>query len=79
MSMANVARWSTFMAKLINRREVAERTMAFQFERPSEWTFRAGQFLKVTLIELPESDAEGNVPKSGVDYDEIRTEEFVGY
>jgi len=61
MSTTNVARRSTFMAKLINRREVAEKSMAFQFERPSEWTFRAGQFVKVTLIEPPETDAEGNV------------------
>ncbi len=51
------------MAKLMDRREVAERTMAFQFERPSEWTFKAGQFVKVTLIEPPETDAEGERAK----------------
>jgi ferredoxin-NADP reductase len=53
--------WPVFMARLINRREVAEGTMAFQFERPSDWTFKAGQFVDITLINPPETDAEGNV------------------
>lgn len=29
------ANWPIFMTKLKNRKEVAERTMAFQFEKPA--------------------------------------------
>jgi hypothetical protein len=32
-----------FMCKLKDRKEVAEGTMAFRFEKPSGWTFKAGQ------------------------------------
>lgn len=35
--------------------------MAFQFERPSELKFKPGQYVKVTLIQPPETDAEGNM------------------
>ncbi len=34
--------------------------MAFHFEKPSGFTFNAGQFADVTLIDPPETDAEGN-------------------
>jgi ferredoxin-NADP reductase len=51
---------SVFMAKLISRQEVAEGTMAFHFQKPSEWTFVAGQFLNMSLVDPPETDAEGN-------------------
>jgi len=44
----------------VGRQEVAERTVAFHFERPSGWTFKAGQFLDMTLTSPPETDAEGN-------------------
>lgn len=46
--------------KLKSRREVAERTMAFHFEKPAGWTFKAGQAIDMTLIDPPETDAEGN-------------------
>lgn len=48
------------MAKLIDRREVAENTMAFRFEKPPGWTFKPGQFVEVALRNPPETDAEGN-------------------
>jgi ferredoxin-NADP reductase len=51
---------SAFMAKLTSRCEVAEGTMAFHFHKPSAWTFVAGQFLNMTLVNPPETDAEGN-------------------
>ena len=34
--------------------------MAFHFEKPSGFNFKAGQFADVTLIDPPETDAEGN-------------------
>jgi ferredoxin-NADP reductase len=47
-------------ATLIRREEVAEGTMAFHFEKPSGFSFTAGQSADVTLINPLETDAEGN-------------------
>jgi ferredoxin-NADP reductase len=47
-------------ATLIRREEVAEDTMAFHFEKPFGFSFRAGQSADVTLTNPPETDAEGN-------------------
>lgn len=49
-----------FKAKLIKKEEVATGTMAFHFEKPADFEFRAGQFADLTLINPPETDAEGN-------------------
>src|ERR1035441_2355991 len=48
------------LSKLVSRDEVAERTTAFRFEKPSNWTFKAGQFLDMTLLNPSDTDAEGN-------------------
>jgi ferredoxin-NADP reductase len=58
--MSTAATWPVFTAKLKSREEVAERTMAFHFEKPDGWTFKAGQFIDMTLLDPPETDAEGN-------------------
>lgn len=55
-----------FMAKLVSRSEVAERTMAFWFEKPPDWTFKAGQFIDITLINPTETDAEGDTREFSV-------------
>jgi ferredoxin-NADP reductase len=34
--------------------------MAFRFDRPPGWVFKAGQFLDMTLLHPAETDAEGN-------------------
>ena len=47
-------------SRLIRREEVAEGTMAFYFERPSGFNFKAGQSADVTLTNPPQTDAEGN-------------------
>src|SRR5688500_14647296 len=52
--------WPTFEAGLLRRELVAERTMSFHFEKPSGWTYAAGQFVDITLLDPPETDAEGN-------------------
>jgi ferredoxin-NADP reductase len=44
----------------VSRQVVAERTMAFRFEKPPGWAFQAGQFLDMTLLSPPETDAEGD-------------------
>jgi ferredoxin-NADP reductase len=47
-------------SKLMRQEEVAEGTMAFHFEKPSGFSFRAGQCADVTLTAPLETDAEGN-------------------
>ena len=51
---------ATYEVKLTARREVAEGTMAFHFEKPSGFDFAAGQFVNVALIDPPETDDEGD-------------------
>lgn len=58
--MAATAAWPTFMSALRQRELVADRTMAFTFDKPADWDYRAGQFVDITLIDPPETDAEGN-------------------
>jgi ferredoxin-NADP reductase len=45
---------------LKRRTEVAERTIEVAFDRPDGLTFKAGQYMDVTLLHPPETDAEGN-------------------
>ncbi len=49
-----------FLVKLRRRSEVAERTTSFAFEKPANFVFKAGQFLEITLMSPPETDAEGD-------------------
>jgi ferredoxin-NADP reductase len=46
--------------KIKSRREIASGTMAFHFEKPDGFTFKAGQFADFTLTDPSETDAEGN-------------------
>lgn len=45
---------------LIKKEEVAEGTMAFHFEKPQGFEFKAGQNGDFTLLNPPETDEEGN-------------------
>ena len=40
--------------------EIAERTFAFHFEKPAGFSFKAGQFISMTLIDPPQTDTKGN-------------------
>lgn len=46
--------------KLVKKEEVAEQTMAFMFEKPAGFTYKAGQFADYTLIDPQDTDEEGN-------------------
>ena len=59
--MSTAATSPGFICKLKDRKEVAEGTMAFRFEKPPGWTFKAGQYLDMTLLDPSETDSEGNV------------------
>ena len=53
--------WPVFETPLLGRETVAERTMSFRFAKPTGWSYRAGQFVDITLLDPPETDAEGNL------------------
>ncbi len=48
------------MVRLTRREDVADGTMAFHFEKPEGFLYKAGQFADWTLIDPPETDAEGD-------------------
>lgn len=50
-----------YKVKLKKKADVAEGTMAFYFEKPAGFQFKPGQFANLTLLNPPETDAEGNV------------------
>jgi ferredoxin-NADP reductase len=49
-----------FEVALMDKRLVAEGTIAFVFEKPKDFHFKAGQHVRMTLIDPPETDSEGN-------------------
>lgn len=52
---------TTFTSKLKEREALAEGTMGFYFSKPAGFQFKSGQYLDITLVDPPETDAEGNV------------------
>jgi len=49
-----------YETRLKEREEIAEGTMAFHFEKPPGFDYKAGQFADYTLVNPTETDAEGN-------------------
>ncbi|GJL65701.1 MAG: hypothetical protein NPIRA05_06720 [Nitrospirales bacterium] len=47
-----------YHVRLIASREVAHKTMAFYFERPTDFMFKAGQYIDVTLLDSPETESD---------------------
>ena len=50
-----------YRVKLLHKTPVAEGTMAFSFAKPEGFSFKPGQSSDLTLLDPPETDAEGNV------------------
>jgi ferredoxin-NADP reductase len=50
-----------YSLRLRRKEVVAEDTMAFYFEKPAGFQFTPGQYSDFTLINPPETDAEGNI------------------
>ncbi len=46
--------------RLLQKVEAAAGTMSFHFEKPDGFTYKAGQFADYTLLDPPQTDAEGN-------------------
>lgn len=49
-----------YRVKLKDRQDIASGTMAFHFEKPEGFSYKAGQFGDFTLANPPETDPEGN-------------------
>jgi ferredoxin-NADP reductase len=43
---------SAYKSTLLGRTEVAEGTMAFQFEKPNDFAFKAGQYINLTISDV---------------------------
>lgn len=52
--------WPVYSLELKKCSEVAEGTLEFRFDKPPGMTFKAGQFMDLTLLDPPETDGEGN-------------------
>jgi len=50
-----------YTTKLVKRETIARDTMAFYWEKPADFSFVAGQFCDITLIDPPEIDEEGSI------------------
>jgi len=50
----------SYEVALKSKKQIAEGTFAFVFEKPAGFQFKAGQHARVTLIDPAETDAEGN-------------------
>ena len=50
----------SYEVALKDKKHIAEGTFAFVFDKPSELRFKAGQHVRMTLINPPETDEEGN-------------------
>jgi ferredoxin-NADP reductase len=52
---------TTCTSKLKEKETLAEGTMGFYFAKPAGFQFKPGQYLDITLVDPPETDAEGNI------------------
>ena len=50
-----------YKVRLKHREKCSDGAMAFHFEKPCGFEFQAGQYVDVTLINPPETDAEGSI------------------
>ena len=50
---------STYQSTLSGRTEVAEGTMAFHFQKPHDFVFKAGQYIDLTLSGSPSGSSNG--------------------
>lgn len=52
---------ASFTSKLTKRETLAEGTMGFYLTKPADFQFKAGQYMDITLVNPPQTDAEGNI------------------
>jgi len=56
-----------YIVKLKSKKIIAENTLLFGFEKPAGFQFRAGQFLMITLPQIPEGIEKGNSRSMSID------------
>jgi ferredoxin-NADP reductase len=61
MHIGDEVQMPIYKTRLRRKEEIADGTMAFHFDKPGGFTFKAGQFGDFTLIDPSETDAEGNI------------------
>lgn len=54
------AKLSSYEVALKAKAQIAEGTYSFTFEKPKGFQFKAGQHIRMTLVNPPETDSEGN-------------------
>jgi ferredoxin-NADP reductase len=59
MYMRPSMKLAAFEVALKEKKNLAEGTLAFRFEKPKDFPARAGQHLRMTLLEPPETDSAG--------------------
>ena len=52
---------TTFKSRLKEKEHLAEGTMGFYLAKPEGFQFKPGQYVDITLVDPPETDAEGNI------------------
>lgn len=57
---SGVSKKTSFEVALKDKKQIAEGTIAFVFEKPDGFHFKAGQHIRMALIDPPETDSEGN-------------------
>jgi ferredoxin-NADP reductase len=57
--MSTAAASPGYLVRLKDRQELADHTAAFRFEKPPGWTFKAGQYIEITVPHLV-NDADGS-------------------
>jgi ferredoxin-NADP reductase len=61
MDIGEEVQMPIYKTMLRRKEEIADGTMAFHFEKPEGFVFKAGQFGDFTLIDPIETDAEGDI------------------
>jgi ferredoxin-NADP reductase len=51
---------ASYEVVLKGKKQIAEDTMSFTFEKPKGFKFKAGQHIRMTLLDPPETDTEGD-------------------
>src|SRR6266704_5563590 len=59
MFQHNQMKRAAFEVALKEKKHIAEGTIAFIFEKPNGFHFQAGQHIRMTLLNAPETDSEG--------------------
>ena len=57
--MRAMANRLSFQSALVGRETVAVGTTELRFTKPAAWSYRAGQFVHITVQDPPETDAGG--------------------